>query len=229
MVEHKTSEKINIHYGVFYKKKKRKKEIYPIQIRRMRQLISPESWSLKSLEEVCPDKFSPSLIEKIIATRATKKRTKDKKWEIAWWSRQPEAGWKHPQEDNGVVRSWEFALESEAEMPATLGKQEVTNISITIRKGGEQIQTNTYILTFNQFHILKEEKVEYYLEKVEQYVPVPRRCFKCQKYGHHWEACRGRQICKVWRKGSGPHGGRLLKGNQISKMPTKPTNLLKIL
>ena len=33
------------------------------------------------------------------------------------------------------------------------------------------------------------------IERVEQYVPTPLRCFKCQKFGHHREACRGRQTC----------------------------------
>ena len=35
----------------------------------------------------------------------------------------------------------------------------------------------------------------YCLERVEQYVPAPLRCFKCQKFGHHRNACRGRQAC----------------------------------
>ena len=37
--------------------------------------------------------------------------------------------------------------------------------------------------------------IGYCLERVEQYVPVPQRCFKCQKYVHHREASRGRQTC----------------------------------
>ena len=49
-------------------------------------------------------------------------------------------------------------------------KQGVTNIRwITIRK---QIYTNTYILIFNQLHIPKEVKIEYCLERVEQYISV---------------------------------------------------------
>ena len=38
-------------------------------------------------------------------------------------------------------------------------------------------------------------KIGYCLERVEQYVSAPLRCFKCQKYGHHEEACRGQQTC----------------------------------
>ena len=38
-------------------------------------------------------------------------------------------------------------------------------------------------------------KIGYCLERVEQYVLAPLRCFKCQKFGHHREACSGRQTC----------------------------------
>ena len=42
-----------------------------------------------------------------------------------------------------------------------LGKQGITGYKrITLRKGGEGIQTKTYILTFNKFIIPKEIKVE---------------------------------------------------------------------
>ena len=75
-------------------------------------------------------------------------------------------------------------------------KQGVTNTGrISIRKGEERIQTNTYIQTFNQPRTPEEVKIDSYLERVEQYVPVPLRCFKCQKCGHHREACRGQATC----------------------------------
>ena len=76
-------------------------------------------------------------------------------------------------------------MATEDEIASALGKQGVTNIrKISIRKW---IQTNTYIQTFYQPHTPKEVKIGYCLERVEQYVPAPLRCFKCQKYGHHRE------------------------------------------
>ena len=76
------------------------------------------------------------------------------------------------------------------------GKQGVSNIRrISVRKGGEWIQTNTYILTFNQPHTPTEVKIGYCLERVEQYVHALLRSFKCQKYVYHREACRGRHTC----------------------------------
>ena len=88
-----------------------------------------------------------------------------------------------------------MALATEEEITSALGKQGVTNIRIAIRKGDERIQTNTYILTFNQALALKEVKIGYCLQRVEQYVPAPLGCFKCPKYGHDRETCRGRLIC----------------------------------
>ena len=52
---------------------------------------------------------------------------------------------------NGVIRSRELVLATEEEMAAALGKQGVTNIRrVNIKKGSEKVETNTYILTFNQ-------------------------------------------------------------------------------
>ena len=96
----------------------------------------------------------------------------------------------------GVIRSRELALANGRRDAGSPGKIGFTNIKrIIIRKGEEKIETNTYILTFNQTHILKEVNIGYCVERVEQYVPAPLRCFKCQKYGHHREACRGWHTC----------------------------------
>ena len=52
---------------------------------------------------------------------------------------------------NGVIRSRELALATEEGMSAALRKQGVTNIKrIFVSKGEEKIETNTYIMTFNQ-------------------------------------------------------------------------------
>ena len=87
-----------------------------------------------------------------------------------------------------------MALATEDEIASAQGNQGVTNIKrISLRKGEQRIQTNTYILTFNKPQTPKEVKIGYCLERVEQHVPAPLRCFKCQKFGHHREACRVRQ------------------------------------
>ena len=32
------------------------------------------------------------------------------------------------------------------------------------------------------------------MERVEQFIPNPLRCYNCQKYGHHEDNCRGRSV-----------------------------------
>ena len=147
---------------------------------------------MESLEEVYLAKFSSFLKEKDTTLKTIKKtRNSNLLVKVDSW-RQAESILKmktfhttkcraYPHEKlntfKGVIRSRELALATKEEIASALGKQGVTNIRIFIRKGEEQIQT--YILTFNQPHIPKEVKIGYCLEKVEQYVPVPLRCFKC--------------------------------------------------
>ena len=170
---------------------------------------------IESLEEVCLSKLSPFLIEKVISTRAspkTVKKTRNGNLLVEVDSRRHAENIlkiktfhttkcrAYPHEklntSKGVIRSRELALATEDEIASALGKQGVTNIKrISIKKGEERIQTNTYIRTFNKPQTPKDVKIGYCLEKVEQYVPAPLRCFKCQKFGHHREACRGRQTC----------------------------------
>ena len=89
----------------------------------------------------------------------------------------------------GVI-SRELVLATEEGIALALGKQGVSNMRRIIRKGEQRIQTNTYILTFNQPRTPKEVKIG-----LRELSSTSLRCFKCQKYGHHREACRRRQIC----------------------------------
>ena len=66
---------------------------------------------------------------------------------------------------------------------------------VTIRRNDETIQTHTYILAFEKPSIPKEIRIGYTIERVEQYIQAPMRCFKCQKFGHYKEIYRGRQVC----------------------------------
>ena len=65
-------------------------------------------------------------------------------------------------------------------MKTALEKQGITDYkSITIRRDGEEMQTQLYILTFNKSIIPKGIIFGYYFKKVVQYTPAPLRCFKC--------------------------------------------------
>ena len=75
-------------------------------------------------------------------------------------------------------------------------KQGVTEVKrVTMKKEGKLIETNTYIMTFDQPKIPEKIKVGYTMERVEQFIPNPLCCYNCQKYGHHEDNCRGQQLC----------------------------------
>ena len=94
------------------------------------------------------------------------------------------------------MRSKELELATKEEIGSALIKQGVTNIrSISLRKGEKRIHVNNYILKFNQPHNPKKVNISYCLKRVKQYVPAPPSFFKCQKYEHRREDCRGRQTC----------------------------------
>ena len=47
------------------------------------------------------------------------------------------------------------------------------------------------------------------MERVEQFTPNPLQCYKCQKYGHHEDNCRGRKVCgKCGQQDPDHHSGK---------------------
>ena len=75
-------------------------------------------------------------------------------------------------------------------------KQGVTEVKrVTIKKEGKLIETNTYIMPFDQPKIPEKIKVGYAMERVEQFIPNSLRCYNCQKYSHHEDNCRGWRVC----------------------------------
>ena len=96
----------------------------------------------------------------------------------------------------GVVRSKELSLCTIEEIKKEMKKQGVTEVKrVTMKKEGKLIETNTYIMTFDQPKIPEKIKVGYTMERVEQFIPNPLCCYNCQKYGHHEDNCRGQQVC----------------------------------
>ena len=168
---------------------------------------------LESLKETCLVKLSPFLIETVISTWATPRTVKKTKngnllVEVHSW-RYSENILKmntfhktkckaYPHEKlktlKGVIRGRELSLATPEEITVALGKQG-SQTTKDKRKVGQEIQTNTYIGTFCQLKIPKEIKIGYSFEKVEQWIPAPLRCFKCQRYSHHRKDCRGHQKC----------------------------------
>ena len=94
-----------------------------------------------------------------------------------------------------VVRSKKLSLCTIEEI-RELKKQGVTEVKrVSIKKEGKTIETNTYIMQFNTPKIPEKIIVGNVMEWVEQYIPNPLRCYKCQKYGNHKDNCRGREMC----------------------------------
>ena len=43
-------------------------------------------------------------------------------------------------------------------------------------------------------------KIGYTMERVEQFIPNPLRCYKCQKYGHQQDNVTEECVWKMWTK-----------------------------
>ena len=94
------------------------------------------------------------------------------------------------------MRSKELSLDKIGEIKRKLKKQGVTEVKrVSLKKEGKTIETNTYIMSLNTPKIQEKIRVGYTMERVEQYISNPLRCYKCQKYGHHEDNCRGREVC----------------------------------
>ena len=60
---------------------------------------------------------------------------------------------------------------------------------------GHPRHTDTIILTFDWPDLPESIKCGYRNFPVKMYIPNPRRCFNCQKYGHGKNQCRATQVC----------------------------------
>ena len=86
-----------------------------------------------------------------------------------------------------------------------MGEAEITNelkeqgILLTkrvkIKKNGNFIPTNTYILDFDTPTPPGKIKIGYYYLNVETFVPNPLRCFNCQRFGHSSDRCKNEKVC----------------------------------
>jgi len=110
----------------------------------------------------------------------------------------------------GVVRSRAMSQCTEEELREILKEQSVIDIiRVKIKKQGEIIVTDTYILTFEKHQAPKTIKLsEWHKEMVDEYVQRPQQCFNCQRFGHVAKYCR-REVQTCSRCGLEGHA----KGN----------------
>ena len=92
----------------------------------------------------------------------------------------------------GVIKTSDFKDMSQEEIIANMHSQDVINCKrISFVRDSKTIDTNTYMLTFNHLQLPSTVYLGYLHVRVEQYIPRPLRCTKCQKFGHHHSRCRG--------------------------------------
>ncbi|XP_077516955.1 uncharacterized protein LOC144127861 [Amblyomma americanum] len=96
----------------------------------------------------------------------------------------------------GVISETDFIHLTEEEMLEGLKDQNVINVHrIKIRKEDKEIPTKHIVLTFNCSTLPESIEAGYLKINVRHYIPNPRRCFNCQRYGHGSQSCRGHKTC----------------------------------
>ena len=90
----------------------------------------------------------------------------------------------------GTIHSKRFCDLDDETLLADLAKDHVTEIyRIKRREGDNFTNTGTMILTFANFALPEKVSIGWTTYDVREYIPNPRRCFKCQRYGHGSKAC----------------------------------------
>ena len=95
----------------------------------------------------------------------------------------------------------------EVEIRDELKDQGVVGVNrVTLKKEGKVIPTITLFLMFGSLELLKEITVGYLKVKVALFVPIPMRCFSCNKFGHMSQHCK--VAAKCLDCGKDKHEGR---------------------
>ncbi|GFO40538.1 NADP dehydrogenase [ubiquinone] iron-sulfur protein 8, mitochondrial [Plakobranchus ocellatus] len=103
----------------------------------------------------------------------------------------------------GVIRSRDLRCCSEEEMVEELSGV-IHARRIKVRRGEDKIQTDTVVLTFDSPKPPSRIRAGYLTLDVRPYVPLPMRCYKCQRYGHGKDRCK-KPAAVCIRCGKGGH------------------------
>ena len=95
--------------------------------------------------------------------------------------------------------STEDIIEEISTSPRNEEVPEITSANrASIQKNGSKIPNGTFFLTFNSECLPTYLFLGFERFKVERYLSTPRRCFKCQKFGHGSKTCRSKEdICSI--------------------------------
>ncbi|GFS78274.1 uncharacterized protein TNCV_3172251 [Trichonephila clavipes] len=96
----------------------------------------------------------------------------------------------------GVISESDLLITPDTEILDGFSDQGVIQVRrITIKKDNSVIPTKLLILTFNRPKLPTTIKAGYLNCKIRPYIPNPLRCFKCQRFGHSQNSCRGQLTC----------------------------------
>nr|XP_037273352.1 uncharacterized protein LOC119165274 [Rhipicephalus microplus] len=96
----------------------------------------------------------------------------------------------------GVVSDDDLMDLTDEELLAGWKDENVVQVQrIKIRRDNREILTRHIIVTFNSSTLPDEIETGYLKLHVRPYIPNPRRCFKCQRFGHASQSCRGQLTC----------------------------------
>jgi len=95
----------------------------------------------------------------------------------------------------GTIRSKRYAEIDDARLMEQLRNHNVVEIyRMKKRINGDLTNTGTIILTFDQCTLPETVKIGWNIFEVREYIPLPRRCFKCQRFNHSRLSCHATQI-----------------------------------
>ena len=93
----------------------------------------------------------------------------------------------------GVIRSPHLMRYSEERLQEEFESQHVKEVKQMKRKiDGVLVPLPTYVLTFNLVRLPSEIKAAWLRLEVRPYIPSPRKCFFCLRFGHVQDSCRRR-------------------------------------
>ncbi|XP_064462669.1 uncharacterized protein LOC135373383 [Ornithodoros turicata] len=96
----------------------------------------------------------------------------------------------------GVISESELLECSDYELEEGLADEGVVSAKrIVMRRDGKEIPTKHVVLSFKLHSLPSTIKAGYLNCHVRAYIPNPRRCYKCKKFGHGSHVCRGQAVC----------------------------------